>query len=64
MKTQSKTEKKTWIEQFHQVRYLKTNETVPHKPLTDHNGIHCEGDKFGYICDWQVDEKKRHERLS
>ena len=29
-----------------------------HKPCADKKGIHCTGDKFGYVVDWQISEKK------
>ncbi len=58
MKSQVQTKKKVWIEKFQHVRYLKTQESTTRKPLADHNGIHCEGDRFGYVVEWQVEEQR------
>ncbi len=41
------------------VHYLRTGNSIEHRPCTDKKGIHCEGDKFGYVVDWQVSEKKQ-----
>lgn len=40
------------------VHYLQTGDTALYKPYADQNGIHCTGDRFGYIVDWQVTERK------
>jgi len=58
MKKKLQAEKNTWIEKFHHVRHFSTDETTQHKPLADKKGIHCEGNRFDYIVEWQVDEKK------
>ena len=57
MRTKMQTKKKSWIEQFHYVRYFSANENKQNV-MSDHDGIHSEGDKFEYIVDWQVGEKK------
>ncbi|RKD91005.1 hypothetical protein [Mangrovibacterium diazotrophicum] len=63
MKTKMQTKKKSWIDQFHHVRYFSANENKLNQLMANHNGIHCEGDKFEYIVDWQVGEKKPKDTL-
>ena len=46
-------------ERLHRVHYLKTDNKRLYKPFTDKKGLHCEGDRFGYVVDWQISEKKR-----
>ena len=45
-------------DRVHSVHYLHTGNTSIYKPYADHKGIHCSGDRFGYIVDWQITEKK------
>ncbi|MEN6453813.1 MAG: hypothetical protein ABFD10_06100 [Prolixibacteraceae bacterium] len=42
----------------HSIHYLRVGNTALYKPYADMKGIHCAGDRFGYIVDWQVTEKK------
>ena len=42
----------------HSIHYLHFGNTALYKPYTDNRGIHCAGDRFGYIVDWQIPEKK------
>lgn len=39
------------------VPYLHGANTT-YKPYSDNKGIHCAGDCFGYVVDWQITEKK------
>lgn len=41
------------------IHYLHIGNTTLHKPYADKKGIHCAGDSFGYIVDWQITEKKK-----
>lgn len=43
---------------IHSIHYLRGGNTSVYKPYADVKGIHCSGDRFGYIVDWQVSEKK------
>jgi len=63
MRTKMQTKKKSWTEQFHHVRHFSTNENKLNRLMADNDGIHCEGDKFEYIVDWQVSGKKTQENL-
>lgn len=47
------------LKYVHHVEYRKIGDTMTHKPFPNKKGIHCEGDKFGYIVDWQISEKKK-----
>jgi len=58
MKQKLQTEKNAWIEEFHRIRHFSTDETSQHKPMAGKNGIRCEGNRFDYIVEWQVDKKK------
>jgi hypothetical protein len=42
----------------HSIHYLRIGNTALYKPYTDNKGIHCAGDRFGYIVDWQITEQK------
>jgi hypothetical protein len=42
----------------HSVHYLHSGNTSLYKPYADHKGIHCAGDRFGYVVEWQITEKK------
>lgn len=39
------------------IHYLHHANTT-YKPYSDDKGIHCAGDRFGYIVDWEITEKK------
>jgi|GEM_PF-6311089 len=47
----------------HSIRYLHFGNTTLYKPYADNKGIHCAGDRFGYIVDWQIPEKKGENNL-
>lgn len=57
MKTQLYSKKRSWLDQLDHVRYFTSKGSEPHHPLHEKNGIHCAGEKFNYIVDWQVNEK-------
>lgn len=63
MKTQDDSIKTSTVN-LHHVHYLRTGNTTMHKPFASQKGIHCVGDKFGYVVDWQVSEKKREQILA
>ncbi|MGV8093399.1 MAG: hypothetical protein AB2L24_16185 [Mangrovibacterium sp.] len=42
----------------HSVRGLHMGNPSLYKPYADHKGIHCAGEWFGYIVEWQITEKK------
>lgn len=48
----------SYRDHMHPIHYLHTGNTRLHKPYADKNGIHCAGDRFGYIVDWEITEKK------
>ena len=37
--------------------YLRTKNQTYYEPLLDQKGIHCEGDQFGYVVDWEIVEE-------
>lgn len=58
MKKQSDPIPASYRDRVHAMHYLHMGNTTLHKPYADKNGIHCAGDRFGYIVDWQLTEKK------
>ncbi|WP_372776834.1 hypothetical protein [Mangrovibacterium sp.] len=46
------------LKKYH-VHYLHMKTDITHKPCRDSNGIHCTGDKFQYIVDWQIANRKK-----
>ncbi len=59
MKPITSSRRTTYIPNLHHIHYLRTGNSSLHKPSEDNKGLHCTGDRFGYIVDWQVSEKKR-----
>ncbi|WP_372776835.1 hypothetical protein [Mangrovibacterium sp.] len=57
MKVQFQTQAKTNIKSPQQDQHLRNKSTKPHYPLPTSSGLRCEGDRFGYIVDWQVTDK-------
>ncbi len=42
----------------HSIHYLHSGNTSVYKPYSDNKGIHCSGDRFSYVVDWQITEKR------
>lgn len=63
MKTKMQTKKKSWIEQFHHVRYFSANENKLNQLTGNRDEPHCKADKYEYIVDWQVGDKKSKDTL-
>ena len=59
MKTLISEKNNPHMEKVHRVHYSKTDNNQLYQPCTDKKGIHCEGNQFGYVVDWQITEKKR-----
>ena len=59
MKSIEPTQKKNVSSNLNRVHYLHFGDTSPHRPCPHPNGIHCEGEKFGYIVDWEVPAVKK-----
>ena len=36
----------------------RTDSNRLYRPCADKKGLHCEGDQFGYVVDWEVTEKR------
>jgi hypothetical protein len=51
--------KRDWLDHLDHVRYFTSKGSEPYKPMHEKNGIHCTGDRFNYIVDWQVGEKEQ-----
>ena len=51
------------VKSYQRVDYLRTGNII-RKPLSDQQGIHCTGNKLGYIVDWQVSEQKRDDVIA
>lgn len=47
------------MEKVHRVHYLKDDSQRLYKPCPDKKGLHCRGERFGYVVDWQISEKKQ-----
>lgn len=45
----------------HHVHYLHMKTEITHKPSRDNKGIHCTGDKFQYIVDWQIANRRKED---
>jgi hypothetical protein len=58
MKSRIDSTPSSFMNHEHPVHYLHMGSTILHQPYADKKGIHCAGDKFGYIVDWQITEKK------
>jgi len=43
----------------HHVNYLRMGNNASHTPCKGAKGIHCTGDKFDFIVDWQVNKQKK-----
>ena len=64
MKTQDNRFKYDFPLSLHHIHYLRTGSKKQHKPYADNKGIHCTGDSFGYIVDWQVSEEKAKKQFA
>ncbi|MGQ8337707.1 hypothetical protein ACUNWD_14250 [Sunxiuqinia sp. A32] len=42
----------------HKPNYLRTKKTTVYEPSMNQKGIHCEGDRFGYVVDWEIYENE------
>jgi len=42
----------------HKPSYLRSKKTTVYEPSMDKKGIHCEGERFDYIVDWEISVKK------
>jgi len=58
MKTELQSKKRSWLDQLDHIRHFSAKSTEPLKPMKEKDGIHCVGEQYGYIVDWQIDEKK------
>ena len=38
-------------------RSLKAGSRL-YRPCADNKGLHCEGDRFGYVVEWEIMEEK------
>ena len=59
MKTRIISKNNSRMEDIIHVDYRRTSSNRLYKPCTNKKGLHCEGDQFGYVVDWQITDKKR-----
>ena len=64
MKTLISEKKRPRMAKVHHEPFVKSTDSVLYKPCADKKGLHCEGDQFGYVVDWQISEKKRESILA
>lgn len=38
------------------VQSFHKGDTHLYKPFTSQKGLHCEGDQFGYVVEWEIHE--------
>ena len=63
MKTRMKTISNPRIDKIYHSNYYQSITNHTHRPCADKKGLHCEGDKFGYVVAWEIHENKNEESL-
>ena len=42
----------------------RTGSNRLYRPCADKKGLHCEGDQFGYVVDWEITENRKEAMLA